>query len=197
MSKNDIVNDLREKIATLETCADSSEKRHNRSTRASMKNEAVSSDEDAAFKRLLLLVNASDKSKMKLLDRLKRAGFDEEVAQSAIDRAEQCGIVDDMRFADVLIRSRLNQGKGISGIERELKENGIDPGSVAGWPYDYTDGEESEKERALQFITRHPSRSKNPRDAAYRKLVSKGYSSSAASYAARIWSESLETSDCD
>lgn len=48
-------------------------------------------------------------------------------ADAAIERALSVGYLDDTRFADVLVRSRLRSGKGMSGILRELRTHGIDP----------------------------------------------------------------------
>ena len=142
-----------------------------------------------AFRKIVALVNASDKSELAIRARLSRDGFDEREIEEAVERAKRYGLIDDARFADVLIRSRISQGRGSCGIERELKSNGIDIYAVPGWPYDYPVDHEAELQRALGLLERRPPRSKNAREGAYRKLVGKGYSSSIATTAARIWSE--------
>ena len=142
----------------------------------------------SAFAKLIALVNISDRSESALRDRLARAGFPEAEVDEAIERAKRCGIVDDLRYADVLIRSRLNQGRGAAGIERELRGQGIDVGQVAGWPFGYGIDDESEYHRALAFLESHPTRSKNKREGACRKLIQRGYSLSVAADAARAWS---------
>ena len=54
----------------------------------------------------------------------------------------------------------------------------------------YLDAEGMEKaERAYRFIAAHPTRAKNKRDAAYRKLIQRGFGSDAAASAARRWAE--------
>ena len=139
-----------------------------------------------AMAKVARLVKASDKSVAKIRARLNRDGFEDQVIDSTVERAVEIGLLDDARYADVLIRSRVSQGKGIAGIERELRENGIEPISVAGWPTDYIDTN-AEFDRAYDYLVRHPPRSKNVREGAFRKLVSKGYPSSIASSVARVW----------
>ena len=152
--------------------------------------EPSSSDSNAAFKKIIDLVNASDKSEAAIRQRLSLKGFDEEAIESSVARAKEYGFIDDKRYADVLVRSRLAQGRGLVGIERELLSQDIDPDLLEGWPYEYGIDESSEIERALDFLQRKPPRSKNVRESAYRKLVSKGYSTSVASSAARLWTDS-------
>ena len=118
-----------------------------------------------------------------------REGFSEEDAAAAVARAVACGLVDDRRYADVLVRSRLAQGKGRRGIAAELAELGIDAEGVAALAEGgQGDGDDAgELARALAVLDRRPPRAKNLRDAAYRRLVQKGYGSSVASSAARRW----------
>lgn len=142
-----------------------------------------------AFEKIVALVNVSDRSERALRDRLARDGFPEGEIDDAVERAIRCGIIDDLRYADVLIRSRINQGKGSVGIERELREQGIEVDRLEGWPFNYGVNDESERHRALDYLKSHPSRSKNKREGAYRKLVQRGYSTSIAASVARIWAE--------
>ena len=128
---------------------------------------------------------------MLLKKRLVRDGFEEEVAQVAIERACACGLVDDSRYADMLVRSRLMQNKGLNSIKREVEELGIDPYSVDSFcEYESNHDELDEFERANQFLLRRPPRAKNIRESAYRKLMQKGFSSSIASRVAREYAES-------
>lgn len=143
----------------------------------------------AAFKKIIDLVNASDKSEHVIRERLRQKGFKETEIDEAVCRAKQYGFIDDMRFAETLIRSRLAQGKGLAGIERELKSHCIDPFSIDGWPESFNEGDGDELERAIEFLERKPPRSKNVREGAYRKLIQKGYSASIASSASRVWAE--------
>lgn len=139
-----------------------------------------------AYKKIQRLVGASERSSKSLRDRLVRDGFGEEAVEAALNRAIAYGIVDDLRYAEAYVRTKMAAGKGRLGIEAELRGLGIDAEEVCSW-HDYA---ADEVERALAVLEKRPPTAKNKRDAAYRRLVSKGYSSSAAQSAARIWSES-------
>ena len=56
-----------------------------------------------------------EQSSSALRSRLVREGFPEGAACAAVERAVACGLVDDRRYADVLVRSRLAQGRGRRG----------------------------------------------------------------------------------
>lgn len=149
----------------------------------------LATDADKALKKIVSLVNASDKSQRAIRERLSREGFAEPAIEEAVARAIDYGFIDDARFTEVLIRSRVSQGRGSAGIERELSENGIVAEEVPGWPYEYPFSYDEELDRALTLLERKPPRSKNAREAAYRRLMQKGYPSGVASSAARMWSE--------
>ena len=172
-------------------------------------------DETKAFEKVTRLACARERGSRELIDRLVRDGFTREVAESAVQRALDCGLIDDVRYGAVLVRTRVAQGRGRKGIEDELDRAGITATDIPGWPDEFfslsgfdpfrvasndEDGligcsfgckfnEEQEVERALALLRRKPPRSKNVRASAYRKLMTKGYSSSVASAATRRFME--------
>lgn len=172
-------------------------------------------DETKAFEKVTRLACARERGSRELIDRLARDGFSREVAESAVQRALDCGLIDDVRYGAVLVRTRVAQGRGRKGIEDELDRAGISATDIPGWPDEFfslsgfdpfrvadndEDGlidcsfgcefnEEQEVERALALLRRKPSHSKNVRASAYRKLMTKGYSSSVASAATRRFLE--------
>lgn len=172
-------------------------------------------DETKAFEKVTRLACARERGSRELVDRLVRDGFSREVAKSAVQRALDCGLIDDVRYGTVLVRTRVSQGRGRKGIEDELDRAGIAASDIPGWPEEFfsvddfdpfrvnanaeddvvscTFGSESsdkqEIERALALLHRKPPRSKNVQASAYRKLVTKGYSTSVASAATRRFME--------
>lgn len=148
--------------------------------------------QEAAFQKIVRLVNHAEQSSKLLRKRLVRDGFPEEIADTALERAMNCGIIDDLRYAEMLVHSRINQNKGLASIKRELENLGVDPDSVdALCEYKESHDEQDEIERAFMVLSRQPPRAKNVRESAYRKLVQKGFSSSIASHVARRYAEDL------
>lgn len=172
-------------------------------------------DETKAFEKVTRLACKRERGSRELVDRLVRDGFSREVAKSAVQRALDCGLIDDVRYGTVLVRTRVAQGCGRKGIEDELDRAGIAATDIPGWPDEFfsfsgfnpfcvadndEDGlvdcsfgcessDEQEVERALALLRRKPPRSKNIQASAYRKLVTKGYSTSVASAATRRFME--------
>lgn len=172
-------------------------------------------DETKAFEKVTRLACARERSSRELVDRLVRDGFSREVAKSAVQRALDCGLIDDVRYGAVLIRTRVSQGRGRKGIEDELERAGIAASDIPGWSEEFfsvddfdpfrvnanaedgvvgcsfgsESGDEQEIERALALLHRKPPRSKNVQASAYRKLVTKGYSTSVANAATRRFME--------
>lgn len=157
-----------------------------RAAKASEAGEA--SEVERAFRKIERLACRREQASEALRRRLVREGFEEEAVEEALGHAMRCGLVDDGRYAEVLVRSRLAQGRGRRGIAAELAGLGIDAEAVAPLS-DGFEGDEGEVERALDLLDRKPPRSKNRREAAYRRLVQKGFAADAAVTAARLWCE--------
>ncbi len=147
---------------------------------------------DSAFAKIQRLLCVREHASALLLQRLLANGFDEHIATEAVQRAIDCGLVSDERYADVLVRSRLSQGKGLRGIAYELEQAEIDPYSVPAYQEALLrDNGPDELDRALTVLKAKPPKAKRVREAAYRKLMQKGYDSSVAASAARIFTEEL------
>lgn len=141
-----------------------------------------------AFKKIERLVKVRDRSIREVRERLIKDGFSESISDQAIERAIRCSYLDDHRFADVLVRSRLNAGKGLAGIIRELRSHNIDPETqLPDFPDAYLSTRVSQRDAALSLLCRKPPHAKNKLQAAYGKLIRAGYTSQVASEVAREW----------
>ena len=143
----------------------------------------------AAFDRIVDLSTVRDRSQQELAERLEREGYAEGEVQEALERAVNCGLVDDMRFAEALVRSRVSAGKGETAIRRDLAQHGIDVDSIVGWPDEFGLSGASQVKKAVEYLECHPPKSKDVYGSAFRKLQTRGYPKNVASQAVRTWYE--------
>ncbi len=143
---------------------------------------------EAAFRKIVRCASASEQSSAKMRVKLRAAGFGDQECENAMSRALELRIIDDARYCESLVRSELSKGKGLRLAEAEIADLGLtleDLPPCKEMIYDLP----PEETRAYDFLVAHPPRGKNLRQSAYRKLVTKGYSSSAAATASRKWVE--------
>ena len=148
-----------------------------------------------AFERIVQLCSVRDRSSKELFDRLITDGYTQEQIEEAIQRSIDCALVDDTRFLESFVRGKVTAGKGLYGLTRDLEKHGLDPSALEGWPESYGLDEESQEERAYEYLINHPPKAKDAYAAAYRKLISKGYSVGIASRACRKWSDTFKDSN--
>ena len=161
-----------------------------RSFEQSKQSDADRDHADSAFAKIQRLLCIREHASALLYKRLLSSGYDDRIAAEAVQRAINCGLVSDERYADVLVRSRLSQGKGLRGIAFELEQADIDPKTVPAYQEAlFRDSGPDELARALSLLAAKPPKAKRIREAAYRKLVQKGYESSVAASAARIFAK--------
>lgn len=130
-----------------------------------------------AWGRLVDMASRREYSSHEARQRLVRDGFSAACAQRAVDKALRLRIIDDARFAESFIRSKLSVGWGPVRIERELVLRGVEPSEVAGWPDAFFDesGEGGPRERARSLLERRSVPDKNAYAKFVRFLVSRGY----------------------
>ncbi len=126
-------------------------------------------------KRLTSMVDRRDYSSKEAADRLLCAGYPRAVVDDVCARAREGRLLDDVRFAEAFIRSKVYSGWGLRRIEQELSRRGVDASSVAGWPDDFLEGE-SELDRAWELVSRRSVPARNPYEKTVRYLVGRGYS---------------------
>lgn len=145
-----------------------------------------------AMERVAALIDRRDYSEDELALRLARDGYASQTVESTVRRSVECGLVDNSRFADTFIRSKLSQGWGRVRIERELSRRGIEASDVPGWPELYL-SEESEEETAYELASRRRITGKNDYEKIVRFLSSRGYPLGLATRTARrVLDESKE-----
>lgn len=158
--------------------------------RQTMQSDVDRDQADSAFAKIQRLLCIREHASALLYKRLLASGYEDRIASGAVQRAIDCGLVSDERYADVLVRSRLSQGKGLRGIAFELEQADIDPHNVPAYQEAlFNDSGPDELARALSLLAAKPPKAKRIREAAYRKLVQKGYESGVAASAARIFAE--------
>ncbi len=145
-----------------------------------------------AMDRAATLIDRRDYSEEELASRLARDGYASQTVESTVRRSVECGLIDNSRFADTFIRSKLSQGWGRVRIERELARRGIEADDVLGWPELYL-SDESEEAAAYELASRRRLTGKNDYEKIVRFLSSRGYPLGLATRTARrVLDESKE-----
>ena len=98
--------------------------------------------------RALGLLVRREHSRKELTRKLAARGVEAEDAQAAVDRMTAEGWQDDGRFAELLVRSRANNGYGPLRIRAELSMHGLDRDIVTA-AMDAYDGDWTENARDL------------------------------------------------
>ena len=142
---------------------------------------------ESAFQKIARLVAHRDRSRSELFSRLVQDGYEHDVANRALKRAQACGLISDERFAQTLIASRLAQHKGLAGLYREFRQHNLDSSLIDTYLAENPSVEGNQIQEACQVLFKKPPRAKNKLQAAYAKLMRMGYSSSVATQAAREW----------
>lgn len=135
------------------------------------------------------LCSFSEYSEKKMRDRLKREKYSSKEIDYAVSFAVRCNLINDSRYGEALVYTRLRAGKGMHGIVDELSSHNIDPESIEGWPHVFTEEFGSEYSRAIDCLTRNPPHAKNLKQSGYRRLVGKGFEASIAIAAVNEWFE--------
>jgi regulatory protein len=75
----------------------------------------------------LSLLSYRARTSVELKRRLKRKGFDDEVAAATVERLDRLGVVDDAAFAESFVRDRVRlRPHGVRRLGQELRAKGVD-----------------------------------------------------------------------
>jgi regulatory protein len=116
------------------------------------------------------IIKAREKTSYELLKRLQEKGHSLQASQRVVTRFEEVGLVDDLRYRELYIRSAQYSNKGWRRIKSELKQRGIDTEYLEAPP------DEEELARAKMVIGRLNLETQKDKDRALRRLQNKGFS---------------------
>ncbi|WP_251212822.1 regulatory protein RecX [Adlercreutzia murintestinalis] len=145
--------------------------------------------QDAAFAKVLRCASAAEQSSLKMRKKLSDAGFSSDAIEFALQKAQRVGAIDDVRYAECLVRSHALAGKGMEFAKREVAALGLDIDDLEAYQAYQDAGEHAHIEAAYDILSRHPIRARDARAAAFRKLLAKGYRGDIASKAVSLWME--------
>jgi regulatory protein len=137
----------------------------------------------AAKDTALNILSMVSKTRKQLFDRLLEKGYREDIANAALDRLAEVGVVDDLAFARAYASSRhSNRGLAPYAIKRELSQKGIPEEMIDSVLEDFD--EEEVEETALGLAISKAKTVKGSTHEKVKKVASavarKGYSSAIA-----------------
>lgn len=125
------------------------------------------------------LLNRRDYSTAEMRSKLLDDGFYGPVIDEYLRRASEVGLLDDTRYADAFIRSKVASGWGERKVSAALRARGIDASTLDGWPYEYFD-EGTEFERAFEIASRKSFSERNRFSKVVRFVMGRGFSGTVA-----------------
>lgn len=152
---------------------------------------SVAEQAKCAFQRIMRIASKREISSAKMKNKLKACGYCDEAIELALEEAYSISAIDDIRYCECLIRTTLSSGRGLSKVEREIRDLGISLEDLESYQEYLEVGESDRIDIALEILYRRPPRSKNIYASAYRKLISKGYPNNIASAAAKEYCKNI------
>ena len=142
--------------------------------------EAASQDPEARARGLLMdSLSRSARTRGQLADMLERKGVSEEVAEAALDRFAELGLVDDAAYAEAFTRSRHeHKGLGSRAIAFELRRRSV-PDELVQEAVSVLDTDEEQRTASRLARERQARMNGLPREVQARRLAGflarKGY----------------------
>jgi len=143
-----------------------------------------------AYRRALGLLSRRDYSITSLTERLRGDGYSLDAVDACVRRLRETKLLDDVRYAEALVRSLRRRGLGGRRVALELTRRGLETGAI-----EQQDPEEpSESERALA-LARKLARQGDEVPRLTAKLVRRGFDTPLALQAARTALDAAEWPD--
>lgn len=153
--------------------------------------------EQAAFDRVVSYASARERSSGECLQKLQAEGFARDSAASAIDRAQRYAIVDDLRYAEAFIASKVRAGWGERRVTKALAEHGVSTSIIPDYPQKYFGDSDSSELRAKELLAKRPIPAKQSVEKFARFLINRGFEVGVAFRAARDSVAERTDSVCD
>lgn len=90
-------------------------------------------DDKACRRRALDLLARREHSRLELERKLLDRGFDQEIVADVVDALQADKLLDEDRFLESFIRTRVGKGQGPARIEADIGQRGIERSRVRAW----------------------------------------------------------------
>lgn len=105
---------------------------------------------DWARQIVLRQLTAAPRSRSQLAQTLRRKGCPDDVAAAVLDRMQEVGLVDDVAYAGMLVRSqRAGRGLARAALAHELRKKGVDDDTAQAALDEVDPNEEQDRAREL------------------------------------------------
>lgn len=142
--------------------------------RAELETSLCAAESTLARERALQLLGYRERSAYEVESKLRDNGYPAHVAKSVVTRFTESQLIDDVRFAQAWVRSRMAAGYGRRRIATELSRKGVDDGiALSALAEDL--GAHTELQRARDSLRDRVPRDMRERQRLVRRLVSRGF----------------------
>lgn len=148
--------------------------------------------QELCYTRSLNLINKKDYSEAELHTKLLREGYKETAVDFALGKLKEHNFINDTRYAECYIRSKIALGWGRKKIEQQLYLKGVSFAQLEGYPESYFKPQD-ELETIMRLLERKRLPDKNPYQKLYAFFARKGFNSSVIHRALSIYFEELES----
>lgn len=148
---------------------------HTPSTLNELRELVCKLEDECCRQKAETLLGRRDYSSFELYQKLCSYGYPQAFVESLVNRYTDVGLIDDQRYARLLIDAKKAAGWGKTKISFELKKRGIETSTLVGWPEEFF-GADDEFERALSLAARKHFSGKESYPKIVRFIASKGFS---------------------
>ncbi|MDZ4169412.1 MAG: regulatory protein RecX [Coriobacteriia bacterium] len=135
--------------------------------------QLAQSEDSCARDRVLRMLSSRERSRADVASRLQTDGYSVALSETICGRFVELGLIDDDRFARMLVRTQARSGFGGRRIAADLRRHGVaETIATAALAEEY--GSETELLRTL--LANRPRRDSDSREKVLRRFVNRGFS---------------------